>query len=176
MSNHLILGAAAILIVGAVVFLYFGNNLGSLNFLSDFKFGGSNYQYSITNTTTSETKTPTKTSTASKTTSSTATTASTVTATVQPPFQSISFEGDDSGVYPSELAVAKGALVNITFKTRFNGTYFGGLDWKSKYFDTGKVSSGESKTVSLIVNESFTVTAYWPAQDAVKGTATVNVS
>lgn len=85
-----------------------------------------------------------------------------------------SVEGDDSGLYPSSLDVEKGE-VEITFTALSKNVYYGGLDFKSDYFDTGKVAPGESKTVSFTATKSFSYKSYWPASGVVKANGTITV-
>ena len=85
-------------------------------------------------------------------------------------------EGDDSGLYPSSIEVNKGDTVKITFEVRSQGTYFGGLDFRSDVWgDTGKVSKGESTTVEFVAEETFQFKSYWPASNRLKATGTVTV-
>lgn len=85
-------------------------------------------------------------------------------------------EADDSGLYPSAIEVNKGDTVKITFEVRSQGTYFGGLDFRSGVWgNTGKVSKGESTTVEFIAEETFQFKSYWPASSKLKATGTVTV-
>ena len=85
-------------------------------------------------------------------------------------------EADDSGLYPPVIEVNKGDTVKITFKVRSQGTYFGGLDFRSGVWgDTGKVSKGESTTVEFIAEETFQFKSYWPASNKLKAIGTVTV-
>jgi len=85
-------------------------------------------------------------------------------------------EADDSGLYPPAIEVNKGDTVKITFEVRSQGTYFGGLDFRSDAWgDTGKVSKGESTTVEFIAEETFQFKSYWPASNKLKATGTVTV-
>ncbi len=85
-------------------------------------------------------------------------------------------EADDSGLYPSAIEVNKGDTVKITFEVRSQGTYFGGLDFRSGVWgNTGKVSKGESTTVEFIAEETFQFKSYWPASSKLKATGIVTV-
>ena len=85
-------------------------------------------------------------------------------------------EADDSGLYPSSIEVDKGDTVKITFKVRSQGTYFGGLDFRSDVWgDTGKVSKGQSTSVEFVAEETFQFKSYWPASNRLKATGTVTV-
>lgn len=86
-------------------------------------------------------------------------------------------EADDNGFYPPEpIKVNKGEKVYIEFKVRENNVYYGGLQIKSKYFDTGKIIPGEKATVDFTALESFTITSYWPASGVKKADLKVEVS
>lgn len=90
--------------------------------------------------------------------------------------QSFIIEGDDSGLYPSEIKVKKGDGVEITFKVRSSGVYFGGLDFRgSPYFNTGTIKPGESKTIKFTASETFNFSSYWPASGVLKATGKVIV-
>ena len=85
-------------------------------------------------------------------------------------------EGDDSALYPPSIEVNKGDTVKITFFVRSQGTYFGGLDFRSDVWgDTGKVSKGESTLVEFVATETFQYKSYWPASNKLKATGTINV-
>lgn len=86
-------------------------------------------------------------------------------------------EADDSGLYPASIDVDKGDTVKITFKVRSQGTYFGGLDFRSTVWgDTGKVSKGQSTLVEFVAEETFQFKSYWPASNKLKATGTVTVN
>lgn len=86
-------------------------------------------------------------------------------------------EADDLGLYPDggTLTVNKNDKVKITFKVRNDKVYYGGLDFRSNVFNTGKVLPGATKTVEFNAENTFTYTSYWPASNREKATGTINV-
>lgn len=90
--------------------------------------------------------------------------------------EEFTIEADDVGLYPSPIEVTKGNTVKITFVVRAQGTYFGGLDFRSTVWgDTGKVSPGSSKTVEFIAAETFEYKSYWPSSNVLKAIGMVMV-
>ena len=86
-------------------------------------------------------------------------------------------EGDDGKLYPSSIEVSKGDLVRITFKVREEQVYFGGLDFRSDYWDnTGKVPKGGTATVEFTADKTFQFKSYWPVSNKLRATGTVIVS
>jgi hypothetical protein len=86
-------------------------------------------------------------------------------------------EADDNGFYPgSPIEVSKGDSVKITFMVRTNNVYYGGLQFKSTAFSTGKVSPGGSKTVEFTAEGDMTITSYWGASLVKKADLQVKVS
>ena len=85
-------------------------------------------------------------------------------------------EGDDRGLYPNSIEVNEGETVLITFKVRGEGTYFGGLDFRSDLWgDTGKVPPGEETEVTFLAKESMPFESYWPASNTLKATGEIIV-
>lgn len=85
-------------------------------------------------------------------------------------------EGDDKGLYPDKMVVKKGDQVKITFKARSQGTYHGGLDFRSPAWgDTGKVLAGESTIVEFTAEETVDFKSYWPSTGVLKATGEVVV-
>lgn len=84
-------------------------------------------------------------------------------------------KADDTTLSPSEIRVAKGAKVKITFEVSETNVYFGGLDFRSSKFTTPKVAPGGSTTVEFTADESFEFTSYWPASNVRKATGRVIV-
>jgi len=80
--------------------------------------------------------------------------------------KTFTIEADDAGFYPSgTISVSKGEQVQIIFKVRTTNVYYGGLEFESNpitYFDTGKISPGDQKTVSFTADASFSFTSYLP--------------
>jgi len=85
-------------------------------------------------------------------------------------------EGDDLGLYPETITVNKNDKVKITFKVRNENVYYGGLDFRSEFFDTGKVLPGSIKTVEFTAQETFSYKSYWPSSNKLKATGTINVN
>jgi len=80
-------------------------------------------------------------------------------------------EGDDKGFYPNQIAVKKGNTVRITFKARLQGTYYGGLEFKSSAWGTtGTVKPGEKKTIEFVAENDFEFKSYWPSTGVLKAT------
>lgn len=104
-------------------------------------------------------------------------------ATIEPPPQSnetrssayVRIEGDDYILAPNNVTAKKGDNVTIEFYVRTSGVYYGGLQFKSSYFDTGAMKKEESKNVSFIADRNFTFTSYWPASSVRKADGNVFV-
>lgn len=88
--------------------------------------------------------------------------------TSTPVIKTFSISADDSGATPSEITVAKGTTVEITFKVASANVYYGGLDFRSSVVNSGTINSGGSKTISFAANKSFSFTPYWPASGVAK--------
>ena len=82
--------------------------------------------------------------------------------------QSFSVHGNDSTGDPTAITVNKGASVSITFTADAQGTYHGGLDFRSSVVSTGPIAPGSSKTVTFTANQSFAFTPYWPSTNIAK--------
>lgn len=97
------------------------------------------------------------------------------TAPVQPK-KSFVIEGDDFGIYPAQITVSTGDLVEITFRPRSEGVYYGGLDFiGTPYFSTGTVLPGQEKTVIFTADKTFDYRSYWPASNRLKATGRIVV-
>ncbi len=84
---------------------------------------------------------------------------------------------DDAAFYPGDpIKVNKGEKVYIEFDVHNDNVYYGGLQVKSPYFDTGKINKGEKATVDFTATDSFTITSYWPATGVKKADLKVVVS
>ncbi|HSB47251.1 MAG TPA: dienelactone hydrolase family protein [Candidatus Bilamarchaeum sp.] len=95
----------------------------------------------------------------------------------QPSVKEFTIEADDSGFYPSgPLEVGKGDTVKITFKVRSSNVYYGGLQFKSAAFSTGKVSPGGSTGVEFTADDDMTITSYWGTSLVKKADLQVSVS
>ncbi|MBI2130483.1 hypothetical protein HYU10_01820 [Candidatus Woesearchaeota archaeon] len=75
----------------------------------------------------------------------------------------VNAEADDFGFYPSSINVKRNQVVDLNITVRKENVYFNGLEFESKYFETGKVYPGDSKVVQFVPNEDFKVTSYWPS-------------
>ncbi len=94
-----------------------------------------------------------------------------------PPVKQVVIEADDKGFYPgTAINLKKGEKAYIEFIVRNQSVYYGGLQVKSIYFDTGKVNKGEKATVDFTAYDSFTITSYWPASGVKKADLEVVVS
>lgn len=94
----------------------------------------------------------------------------------QPVYKIVSFTviGNDFAGSPTTLNVKKGDTVQITFKVQTEGTYYGGLDFRSSVINTGKIVPGSSKTITFTAIDSLTFTPYWPSAN-IKKPYTINV-
>ena len=84
-------------------------------------------------------------------------------------------KADDNRLSPNEIRVKKGTKVQLTFVVDKENTYFGGLDFRSPKFNTGKVERGATRTVEFTADESFEFRSYWPASDRLKAIGKVIV-
>ena len=88
----------------------------------------------------------------------------------------LKIEADDNGFYPqNSLTISKGAKVSITFVTRKENVYYGGLDFRSSKFKTAIVKPGESTRVEFTADESFKITSYWPLTDTRKADLQIEI-
>src|SRR3989344_2910017 len=86
----------------------------------------------------------------------------------QPAIKVVTIVADDSGATPSEISVAAGTIVQLTFSVGTNNVYYGGLDFRSSVVSSGTIYAGTSKTVTFKANQSFEFTPYWPASGVAK--------
>ncbi len=85
-------------------------------------------------------------------------------------------EGDDFGLYPSDITVKEGDNVELTFVSRKKGVYYGGLDFRAEpWSTTGTVKSSENKTVTFIATKTTEFKSYWPATGVLKATGKIIV-
>ncbi|MBI2173227.1 MAG: hypothetical protein HYT73_03405 [Candidatus Aenigmarchaeota archaeon] len=89
--------------------------------------------------------------------------------------KSFTVEGDDVVMSPSIIEVNRGDKVRITFKVREEKVSFGGLDFRSDYFNTNKIEPGGAGEVEFTAEKSFSFTSYWPASNVVKARGRVVV-
>lgn len=92
-----------------------------------------------------------------------------------PGVQYFTIEADDAGIYPSTLNLHRG-LVELTFKVRSQGVYYGGLEFRSDVVNIPKILPGRNLTYVFTANRSFTFTTYWPASNTRKADAQVIVN
>jgi len=82
--------------------------------------------------------------------------------------QNFTIHASDESADLTNITVPKGTPVTITFFVNTQGTYYGGLDFRSSVLNTGTIKVGESKTISFNANQSFSFTPYWPASNVAK--------
>lgn len=70
-------------------------------------------------------------------------------------------EFDDNGAYPGSGTAAKGSTVTVTFKVRPTNVFYNGLVVKSNSNDLGKITAGQSKTITFTAVEDETFVAQW---------------
>lgn len=70
-------------------------------------------------------------------------------------------EFDDKGAYPAGGTAAKGSTVTVTFKVRPTNVFYNGLIVKSNTHDLGKITAGQSKTITFTAVEDETFVAEW---------------
>jgi len=89
---------------------------------------------------------------------------------------SFTIDADDENASMTQLNVAKGHKISVTFNVKNGSTYHGGLDFRSDAVTTGTIPTGTSKTVTFTADKSFTWVPYWPASNIKKPyTISVNV-
>lgn len=97
---------------------------------------------------------------------------------VMPEAMEYTFAADDSGISPTSVTVNAGDSIKLIFVFNQPNIYFGGIDVRSSAFDTVIFQTSDEdnvKTVELTAESTFTMSAYWPASNILKGSATVNV-
>lgn len=82
--------------------------------------------------------------------------------------KSFTVNGNDNSADLTIITVAKGTPVTITFGADADGTYHGGLDFRSSVVSTGTIAPGSTKTVTFTAQQSFVFTPYWPATNIAK--------
>lgn len=82
--------------------------------------------------------------------------------------QSFTVNGNDSGADLTTITVTAGVPVTIIFGADGDGTYHGGLDFRSSVVNTGTIAPGSTKSVSFTATKSFAFTPYWPATNIAK--------
>ena len=90
----------------------------------------------------------------------------------------VTVTANDNTASPDTINAAKGQTVNLTFKITNEGTYYGGMQFKSTdpSLDTGTIPGGGTKTITFTADKSFKFTPYWPQSSVQKDYfVTVNV-
>lgn len=82
----------------------------------------------------------------------------------------ITIQANDTSATPETITATKGQKVTITFDVTTNGTYHGGLEFKSTdpAIDSGNIAEGTSKSVTFTATKSFKFTPYWYASSVQK--------
>ena len=93
----------------------------------------------------------------------------------EPKITSYTVKADDYMLDPKVITVKKGDILKITFQVSKDNVYYGGLDFRSDYFNTGKVIPGGIKEITLTPDQSFSYTSYWPSSGVQKATGQINV-
>ncbi len=101
--------------------------------------------------------------------------------TTQKQTKSVVIEADDYGFYISNqkienLLVSPNQEIEITFRVRESNVYYGGLDFRSTLFNTGKVEPGKETKVKFSTTQPFTITSYWPLSNVMKANLNVQIS
>ncbi len=75
----------------------------------------------------------------------------------------VTITSNDSSASQTSIGVSKGAVVTITFKVSADGTYHGGLQFKSSSpnLSTGVIAPGGSATLKFTADHSFSFQPYW---------------
>ena len=81
--------------------------------------------------------------------------------TIQP--VNVTITTNDSSASQTTIGVSKGAAVTMTFKVSSEGTYHGGLQFKSTNpnLSTGVIKPGGSATLKFTADHSFDFKPYW---------------
>jgi len=83
---------------------------------------------------------------------------------------------DDQKFEPNQITVSEGDLVKITFNIPTTKVNWGGLDFRSDYFNTNKIKPGNSHTVEFSAPATgFQAKSYWPGTSRLKATMTIVV-
>jgi hypothetical protein len=85
---------------------------------------------------------------------------------VQQPTSTISerytVHANDAGADTTQLLTKLGDTIQITFMVNATGTDHGGIDFRSPVINTGPISPGGLKTITLTLNKSLVFVPYWP--------------
>lgn len=151
----IVVAIAVIVIVGGVVALNSGNDKKSSN--------------TTTQPSSSSSKTTPK--------STDQSTAQTVTPVSKDGTETVTINANDTSATPNMLNVTKGDKVVITFNVLSQGTYHGGLTFKSAdpVVESDPIQAGSSGDVTFTATKSFQFTPYW-YQSGVKKDYVVSVN
>jgi|GEM_PF-1643534 len=119
--------------------------------------------------TASKAATQTQTSTSAVTnTATTATPAPKANTTPSP--LNVTVNANDDSASPETISATNGQTVNITFAVQEQGTYHGGLQFKSSdpAIDSGPIAMGSSKVVTFTASKSFKFTPFWYSSNVQK--------
>lgn len=83
--------------------------------------------------------------------------------------------GDDVSLDPKNITVKKGANVTIKFVVSKSNVYYGGLNFKGPWGETGTIMPGASGEVLFIANQSLKYTSYWPQSDIRKADGFIDI-
>ncbi len=89
--------------------------------------------------------------------------------------QNFTVRADDYILDPKEITVKTGMNVTIKFLVSADKVYYGGLDFKGPWGNSGAIAPGAAGEVSFIADENFTYTSYWPSSSARKADGYVKV-
>lgn len=75
----------------------------------------------------------------------------------------VTITANDDSASPETITAKKGDTVKVTFVVSSQGTYHGGLEFKSTDppVDSGSIAEGNTKTISFTATKSFKFTPYW---------------
>jgi hypothetical protein len=77
-------------------------------------------------------------------------------------------DASDETASPLQLSVPRGAEVTITFRVDTENVYYGGLEFRSPYGDTGSIPPGGEMEFTFTAEESFFFVPFWPSSDIQK--------
>ena len=76
---------------------------------------------------------------------------------------------NDESADVEKVNVKKGDTIHITFNVNEDGTYHGGLEFKSDVVSSQPIKPGASDTVSFTADKSFNFTPFWYQSNVQKG-------
>ena len=81
---------------------------------------------------------------------------------------------DDNGFYLdgktiNSISVKSNTKITVTFDVKTDDVYFGGLEFRSEKFNSGKISPGERWTSpEITMTNTFIITSFWPSSGTKK--------